>query len=154
MRLWSIHPGYLDPVGLVALWREGLLALAVLKGETQGYRNHPQLQRFRKTGDPLRYINAYLAIILMEAESRGYDFDGGKISGCPEYGVMTVTAGQLEFEMRHCASKLRIRSVQYYERMRRLTSIEANPLFTVQPGPVEEWERGTLDSSTVSWPLP
>ena len=32
MRLWSLHPCYLDPAGLVAVWREGLLARAVLRG--------------------------------------------------------------------------------------------------------------------------
>ncbi|WP_368086417.1 pyrimidine dimer DNA glycosylase/endonuclease V [Nitrosomonas sp. Nm34] len=26
MRLWSIHPKYLDAKGLLALWREGLQA--------------------------------------------------------------------------------------------------------------------------------
>ena len=26
MRLWSLHPKHLDPQGLVARWREGLLA--------------------------------------------------------------------------------------------------------------------------------
>ena len=29
MRLWSLHPRYLDRQGLTALWREGLLARAV-----------------------------------------------------------------------------------------------------------------------------
>jgi hypothetical protein len=38
MRLWSLHPQYLDPAGLVAVWREGLLA-----GQTKGYKHHPQL---------------------------------------------------------------------------------------------------------------
>jgi hypothetical protein len=28
---------------LVAVWREGLLAQAVLQGKTNGYKNHPQL---------------------------------------------------------------------------------------------------------------
>jgi hypothetical protein len=37
---------YLDGRGLVALWREALLAQAVLRGRTRGYR-HPQLARFR-----------------------------------------------------------------------------------------------------------
>ena len=36
MRLWSVHPQHLDVRGLVALWREGLLARKVLLGETNG----------------------------------------------------------------------------------------------------------------------
>jgi len=47
MRLWSLHPAYLDARGLGALWREGLLAQAVLRGKTRGYRSHPQLERWR-----------------------------------------------------------------------------------------------------------
>jgi hypothetical protein len=44
MRLWSLHPCHLDAKGLVALWREGLLAQKVQACETNGYRNHPQLE--------------------------------------------------------------------------------------------------------------
>ena len=53
MRLWSLHPKYLDSKGLVAVWREGLLALEVLKGNTKGYRSHPQLTRFLQEGNPV-----------------------------------------------------------------------------------------------------
>ncbi|MFN3505685.1 MAG: pyrimidine dimer DNA glycosylase/endonuclease V, partial [Caldimicrobium sp.] len=60
MRLWSIHPMYLDARGLVALWREALLARKVLIGETSGYRNHPQLVRFKRSASPLDAINRYL----------------------------------------------------------------------------------------------
>ena len=38
MRLWSIHPKYLGTKGLVALWREALLAQKVLQGNTKGYK--------------------------------------------------------------------------------------------------------------------
>jgi hypothetical protein len=34
MRLWSLHPKHLDRQGLLAVWREGLLAQEVLRGET------------------------------------------------------------------------------------------------------------------------
>ncbi|MGA2330816.1 MAG: pyrimidine dimer DNA glycosylase/endonuclease V [Syntrophales bacterium] len=46
MRLWSLHPGYVDARGLVALWREGMLARKVLQHQTKGYKNHLQLHRF------------------------------------------------------------------------------------------------------------
>lgn len=49
MRLWSLHPSLLDRAALVAGWREALLAQKVLRGETTGYRHHPQLERFRGT---------------------------------------------------------------------------------------------------------
>jgi hypothetical protein len=52
MRLWSVHPRYLDRQGLTAAWREALLAQKVLTGTTRGYRNHPQLVRFTPPGWP------------------------------------------------------------------------------------------------------
>ena len=79
MRLWSLHPKYLDAQGLVALWREGLLARAVLRGNTRGYKHHPQLDRFTAHAQPRLAINAYLAGVHAEAEARGYSFDRTKI---------------------------------------------------------------------------
>ncbi|WP_396134581.1 pyrimidine dimer DNA glycosylase/endonuclease V [Cellulomonas sp. ATA003] len=58
MRIWSVHPRYLDRQGLTAGWREGLLAQKVLTGTTKGYRNHPQLRRFRAAGDGARMDEA------------------------------------------------------------------------------------------------
>ena len=75
MRLWTLHPRYLDPQGLVALWREGLLARAVLAGQTRGYRHHPQLRRFQAQAAPLAAIDAYLLAVHQEASARGYNFD-------------------------------------------------------------------------------
>ena len=61
MRLWSLHPQYLDPKGLVSLWREGLLAQAVIAGQTRGYRHHPQLARFLQSSDPRGVIAGGIA---------------------------------------------------------------------------------------------
>ena len=71
MRLWLLHPRHLDPQGLVALWREGLLARHVLHGPTRGYRNHPQLDRFKAHPQPRRAIDAYLAVVQEDASARG-----------------------------------------------------------------------------------
>ena len=71
MRLWSIHPRYLDPQGLVALWREALLAKAVIRGETRGYTNHPQLERFKLHPQPTSAINCYHAADHAEAPRPG-----------------------------------------------------------------------------------
>ena len=49
MRLWTLHPKYLDARDLVALLREALLAQAVLGRQTGGYTRHPQLIRFRNS---------------------------------------------------------------------------------------------------------
>ncbi len=80
MRLWSLHPSYLDAVGLVALWREGLLARKVLQGQTKGYIHHPQLFRFRETGNPIHVLDFYLKTVHDESIRRGYNFDLSKDS--------------------------------------------------------------------------
>jgi len=79
MRLWSIHPKHLDANGLVALWREGLLAQNVLLGNTRGYKNHPQLTRFKNTNNQSAAIASYLRAVAEEADSRGYNFNKSKI---------------------------------------------------------------------------
>src|SRR5690606_41710659 len=91
MRLWSVHPRYLDRQGLLALWREGLLARAVLRGKTRGYRRHPQLERFRAHASPRRAISAYLAAVHAEAAMRGYAFDRSKIGAVGTAGSMAGT---------------------------------------------------------------
>ena len=101
MRLWSLHPKYLDPQGLVALWREGLLARAVLRGETKGYRHHPQLARFASHASPRSAINAYLRAVYEEAVERGYEFDRRKIGPSRSVAQIAVPRGQLLYEWQH-----------------------------------------------------
>jgi hypothetical protein len=142
MRLWSLHPQYLDARGLVALWREALLAQAVLRGQTRGYQHHPQLDRFRARKAPVSAVNAYLAGVHREAMARGYAFNKAKI-GAPRHSPpMTVTAGQLSYEWGHLLAKLAIRDPERHERLLTMRSIECHPLFQQVPGEVEPWERG------------
>ena len=141
MRLWSLHPKYLDPQGLVALWREALLAQAVLRGETRGYRNHPQLDRFRNHSAPLAAISLYLRAIHAEAEMRGYAFDASKIKPARKAVTLTVTSGQMAYEWAHLLGKLKVRSPALYRKLLAIEVPEAHPLFTVRAGEVEPWER-------------
>lgn len=147
MRLWSIHPRYLDAVGLVALWREGLLAQAVLRGATRGYRHHPQLQRFRAMPAPEASIAEYLRAVHEEAGRRGYSFAAEKIGSARDSTPLTVTVGQLAFEWQHLREKLRARSPRDYERLAGSETPEPHPLFRVISGDVEPWERAAPRSS-------
>src|SRR5512146_1946153 len=79
MRLWSIHPQYLDVKGFTGLWREALLAQRVLRGETQSYRHHPQIIRFREQPDPLAAVSTYLEALYLESLRRGYHFNHSRI---------------------------------------------------------------------------
>lgn len=144
MRLWSLHPRYLDSKGLVALWRESLLAQNVLKGNTRGYRSHPQLRRFRAAHDPVAAIATYLEGIYRESVRRGYAFDERKIAPGRIDGRIPVAAGQIEFELEHLCSKLIHRDRAAFERITALKRPRAHPLFTIKAGGVEEWERGRI----------
>ncbi len=141
MRLWSLHPVHLDRAGLVAGWREALLAQAVLAGRTTGYRHHPQLLRFRNASQPLDMIGAYLGGIHREATLRGYHFDQSKIlaKGNPQARIF-VTQGQLDYEWAHLGAKLARRSPDDADRWRN-SSPTPHPLFETIPGDVEIWER-------------
>ena len=141
MRIWTLHPKYLDPQGLVALWREALLARAVLRGETTGYRHHPQLLRFQSHAAPRSAINAYLRSVLVEAESRGYSFNRQKVGPVRANAKIEATAGQLRYEWQHLMNKLSARSPSLYRRWRSVAKPESHPLFRVKPGAVELWER-------------
>jgi hypothetical protein len=141
MRLWTLHPRYLDPQGLVALWREALLARAVLRGVTRGYRRHPQLTRFRAQGAPRSAINAYLAAVWQEADARGYAFDRRKLGPVRSSPSLRATSGQLEYEWARLLGKLRSRSPVWHRRWCDVTVPAPHPAFTIVPGPIEPWER-------------
>ena len=142
MRLWSLHPGYLDAKGLVALWREALLAQAVLRGATRGYTNHPQLVRFRACRNPLAALTSYLWGVHAEAEKRGYAFNSLKIALPPGSQQLTVTAGQLKYEHRHLCRKLSIRDQATYLRIQAVQQPAPHPIFNVVPGDRAPWEKG------------
>ena len=141
MRLWTLHPRYLDARGLTAVWREALLAQRVLRGLTRGYRSHPQLERFRAQPDPVAAIAAYLAGVLEEATARGYRFDAARIVAPPSRRRIDETEGQLRLEWRHLLAKLAARAPERADRFRRVDLPEAHPLFRVVPGARREWER-------------
>ena len=147
MRLWSLHPRHLDRQGLTGCWREALLAQAVLAGRTRGYRSHPQLERLRAQSDPLAAVGAYLDAVAVEATARGYRFDRTRIDHAPNLEApatrIPVTDEQLALEWRHLLAKLELRSPDLHHRLRQLSGPEPHPLFTVEPGAVEPWERET-----------
>jgi hypothetical protein len=151
MRLWSIHPKYLDAKGLVALWREGLLAVLASAGKTRGYKNHPQLDRFYASSasnsvDTECIIASYLLDVQLEASSRGYTFNLTALyskatpQACER---ITVTRGQLIYEWEHLLLKLCRRDHAKYLELRKLAhhEIECHDMFVIIDGPVEAWEK-------------
>jgi Mg-chelatase subunit ChlI len=126
-------------MGLLALWRESLLAQKVLLGKTTGYRFHPQLKRFQASRDPIAAISTYLWALVDEARVRGYTFDASKIAMRRRAILIPVTRGQLEFEREHLRKKLQLRD------QRRASALSAarlrpHPMLRVVAGDIEPWE--------------
>jgi hypothetical protein len=148
MRLWSLHPKYLDAKGLVVLWREALLAKHVLEGKTQGYKNHPQLIRFKNCKQPVKAINQYLSIVLSESVARGYKFDESKVNLKVSPVRLHVTSGQIDYERKHLLKKLKVRDIDKYKQLKSTkpvlssanVSFDAHPLFKIVDGAIEAWE--------------
>ena len=140
MRLWSLHPRYLDAKGLVALWREGLLAQAVLLGRTRGYAHHPQLARFRESPSPGAQVAAYLREVHAESVRRGYGFDAGRIAPGGAVRPLSVTDGQLAYEWAHLLAKLRVRAPDWLQQLADVRRPDPHPSFRVIPGGVADWE--------------
>lgn len=144
MRLWSLHPKYLDSSGLVALWREALLARKVLENNTRGYQSHPQLHRFKTHSQPLPAIEAYLVALYIESVRRGYRFDASKVQHLSFTELINCTEGQVEFERGHLKNKLSIRAPQLLVNLpSHFRQIKLHPIFKIIPGPIAEWERAT-----------
>jgi hypothetical protein len=141
MRIWSLHPAYLDTKGLVALWRETLLAKYVLEGKTKGYRQHPQLDRFKRTADPVKSVDQYLSHVYFEAEKRGYKFDKSKINQDFKPIKITVTNGQINFEASHLRKKLKIRDHKKYQEFLKTGKPIPHPIFRIVNGAIETWEK-------------
>ncbi len=154
MRLWTLHPQYLDARGLAALWREALLAQAVLRGETRGYIAHPQLIRFRSASSPLESLASYLHAVHAEATTRGYHFDVGKIGPAYRVEQIAVTDGQLDYEWSRLKSKLQARAPSWLAGWERISRPIAHPLFRIVPGPVAEWEVSQKNHGSASTAKP
>ena len=140
MRLWSIHPKYLDAKGLVALWREALLAKKVLEGRTRGYTHHPQLERFKHEAASVELINQFLSEVYQEAVRRGYGFDRSKIDWSFTSRILRVTQGQIEYETLHLLKKLQDRDPERYSHFKSEKIMAPHPMFMVIPGDIEPWE--------------
>jgi hypothetical protein len=150
-----LHPSYLDSKGLLACWREALLAKKVLQNKTNAYKHHPQLIRFKQQSDKINCIKSYLYELYKEAKCRNYNFDFDKICNRNNANFfktnMTITDKQLEYEMKHLQKKLMKRDLkQYtanlynvYDKNMNPENLNANQIFKVIEGEIEDWEKLT-----------
>jgi hypothetical protein len=141
MRIWSLHPKYLDTKGLLALWRETLLAKKVLEDKTKGYKRHPQLNRFKASTQQINAINFYLKSVWLEADKRNYKFDKNKFEDIEDIEKINVTTEQLNFEKNHLLKKLKLRDLKKYNEIIDIVNYETHPLFNLIDGEIEPWEK-------------
>ena len=153
LRLWSLHPSYLDSKGLTAVWREGLLAQAVLLGRTIAWKNHSHLIRFKSHEKPIAAIGFYLLKIYEEANNRGYNYNRIKITKpSKNIKLIDVTKGQLLYELTILMERLKTRDSRKYEEIVDLHQREIipkpHPLFALIEGDVEPWEKSYQRNKT------
>lgn len=141
MRLWSVHPKYLDRAGLTALWRESLLAQKVLDGTTKGYKNHPQLRRFYSHSQPRKAIGKYLREVWRESKVRGYNFDRTLIKAEGPANKIALNRGQLRYEFDLLRAKLKKRDPVKYHQLPSASNAQSHPLFRIVEGEIDEWEK-------------
>lgn len=147
MRLWSLHPRYLDKVGVVACWSEGLGGLRALQGRQKMHRNHPQLERFKATG--VSEYSLYIYLDTLWRVQRSAQLDYSKLDPLvPGYVLLRtlptlpVTTGQIAYEQWLLYTKLRGRDERAAGRILCPTDeVVLHPMFYSVPGPVEAWER-------------
>jgi len=142
MRIWSLHPSYLDWMGLGAQWREALLAQKVTEGKTKGWRNHPQLDRFKYHPKPMEAIGFYLKGIHVESIKRGYKYNYSKIL-YPDSVIdpINLTFGQIKYEFDLLQERLKVRNPEKYGENTGIKKLECHPLFKIVPGLPEKWEK-------------
>lgn len=141
MRLWSLHPKYLDSARLLALWGQGLLARKILLGKIKSNRNYPQLIRFRKHPTPVTAIDAYLYEVWLESQRRGYNFQSAKIRAVDLHEEIKVADKQLAYELLHLRQKLKAWDIEQHERIKDVSQPLPHPLFKVVKGEIEDWEK-------------
>jgi hypothetical protein len=137
---------YLDSQGLNAVWREGLLAQSVLQSKTKGWKNHPQLERFKNTINAMAAIGYYLLKIFEESQQRTYHYNYSKIV-MPANTIpkIPITTGQLDYEYELLKARVKHRSPTKYHELIHLHRSdphpEPHPLFVMVKGEVETWEK-------------
>ncbi|MGB9937196.1 MAG: pyrimidine dimer DNA glycosylase/endonuclease V [Methanobacterium sp.] len=141
MRLWSLHPKYLDVKGLCGLWREAIMARNAILGIREGYKKHPQLERFKRQENPVIFIDTYLLNVYKESIARNYNFNRENFGNEFTKAQIEVTEGQMEYEFKHLKRKLKIRDNNKYEELKKVKFPDPNPIFNVIEGDIESWER-------------
>ena len=132
MRIWIIHPKYLDQKGLVALWREALLARKVLQGRTKGWTRHPQLDKIRKHNNPVAAMNTYLLHVWKESCNRGYCFDKKKIGNKFTRKKIYISRKMFAKDISDLKKKLRKRDRKKYKELLKIEKPEPHPIFIVE----------------------
>jgi hypothetical protein len=141
MRIWSIHPKYLDSKELLNLWNETIQAKNEFLTKFSGHFSNKQLERFLDLKNPLEAINSYMSSIYREAVKRDFSVDDSFMDWDFDDSIqIPVTAGQISHEISKLKSRLRERDEKKLQKLNGRTFLELHPIFYSVPGTIEEWE--------------
>ena len=148
MRIWTLHPRFLDRQGLLGQWREALQAKNALLDphHSSNVCHERQLRRFKAAKiQALSCMGVYLHAVADEMILRGYK---PNVSLIPYYvgtpSLIPVTQGQVNFEIAHLMAKLTERDPSRLlplSKIRVLMSNQLNPIFKEVGGDIESWEK-------------
>ena len=146
MRLWTIHPRYLDNLTLFTCWKEAITARKELKDEAISPTHHPQLIRFRKCGTPVATMNSYIYNLFLELKVRHVKVDHKELGRYRRYERIKVGFGQLYYEFYFLQGKLKNRSRtkcndNFYRHWLDAGMLVSNTVFLINPvNGIEKWE--------------
>ena len=86
-------------------------------------------------------VNNYLKGVWEESNKRNFKFNAQKIGSVRSSGKISVSTGQVQFEVIHLLKKLKERDKVKYNILRNRAKIETHPLFRKTAGRIEDWEK-------------
>lgn len=154
MRLWTIHPKYLDGKRLTSQWKEGIQMMHIWKeiGENPepakrlGYVSHPQVRRLSNllvadSGLISLLLHQHLTAVHEESVQRSYSFNKKLIDDlapdCKNAPKVYVTMGQVAYEFALMATK----NNEWSQKVAIDPYMLCNPIFQVVSGSIESWEK-------------
>jgi hypothetical protein len=115
-------------------------------GKTKGWKNHPQLIRFKNHNAPIHAIGFYLFIIYNEGCKRGYSYNKSKMFKIVEkVSMINISKEQLAYEFEILKNRVRGRDhtkfLELLEFGKKESYPKPHPLFHVIDGKVALWEK-------------
>lgn len=134
MRIWTLHPRYLDDATLREAWRDGLAARRRLVAGSKGRPTDPLIHAIAACKHPVRVIDAYLSHLHQEAQRRGKAFDRSRIDGARAGAGFAVDSERVRDDWDQLMARMAEREPARHERQAELRRPHCHPAFKRIPG--------------------